>query len=112
MLEFIPGTFANYVHSLVTICDWTHRDENFRTLYSVIVEDLNSGRCPVVQPFHAFMYPFTAAEKRVLAERYAAMALGNVARFPALVPWTSSSQRIRIGYVSSDFGNHPLCHLM
>lgn len=70
---------------------------------------------PAVQPFHALVYPLELPQMKELAETYAARAKLNVSllemqpfRFRAKKP----HQRLRVGYVSSDFGNHPLSHLM
>ena len=70
---------------------------------------------PAVQPFHALVYPLTLTQARMLSQAYADRCKFNVRvlemapfRFRARQP----GQRLKIGYVSSDFGNHPLSHLM
>lgn len=70
---------------------------------------------PCVQPFHALVYNMSPVQQRQLAECYARRALLSVAlldlptfRFRAKRP----QQRLRIGYVSANFGNHPVSHLM
>lgn len=80
--------------------------------------DLAAGRLPSVQPFHAMAYPFSAELALQISIRYAehcSLAASRISlpRLPhpaavALAP----GQRLRVGYVSSDFGNHPLSHLM
>lgn len=80
--------------------------------------DLAAGRLPSVQPFHAMAYPFSAELALQISIRYAehcSLAASRIGlpRLPhpaavALAP----GQRLRVGYVSSDFGNHPLSHLM
>ena len=71
------------------------------------------GQIPSVQPFHAFVYPFSPADKLYLARKYAAFVKSNVEKFPPLVRYLSErSHRIRVGYVSSDFGDHPTAHLI
>ncbi|KAA1065350.1 hypothetical protein PGTUg99_003567 [Puccinia graminis f. sp. tritici] len=84
---------------------------------------------PTVLPFHTFTYPLTARECRLISHRNALrISLGTLNQ-----PWIPSSvyppppppcpeidehsdppgiARLRIGYVSSDFNNHPLAHLM
>ena len=76
---------------------------------------------PSVQPFHALVYPITLLQARRISERYAQRAL-SVARTLGLPPFphdhlrtaagAPGQPRLRLGYVSSDFGNHPLAHLM
>lgn len=75
---------------------------------------------PAVQPFHSLVYPMTLVQMQRLAAAYALRAALNVASVdfpppPMVVSrgvWLSPGERIRVGYVSSDFGNHPLAHLM
>lgn len=136
-----PDAFANLVHSLVLICDWSTRRADFIMLASIMRQQIgailgpdthpdaadSSGDghsalaalgvplLPSVQPFHSLVFPLTLRQMQRLAECYALRARLNVAlidnnhfRFKARRPGT----RLRIGYVSSDFGNHPLAHLM
>lgn len=70
---------------------------------------------PSVQPFHALVYPISEMDMLSISARYAARCRANVAlldcgpfRFKAKRP----QERLRVGYVSSDLGNHPLSHLM
>ena len=113
-----PEAFANLVHSLQCICDWQDRDNLFFRLESEVRRDLANGRLPPVQPFHAMAYPFTRDLALEISKKYAEHCLMTASRLGApkfahppathLVP----GQRLKIGYVSSDFGNHPLSHLM
>ncbi|CAN0437661.1 unnamed protein product [Discosporangium mesarthrocarpum] len=71
---------------------------------------------PSVQPFHALVYPLSLAEMLQISRKYAERAKINISlqdmpsfRFPRR---TDAGARIRVGYVSSDLGNHPLSHLM
>ncbi|KAJ1809013.1 hypothetical protein LPJ77_001955 [Coemansia sp. RSA 2523] len=74
---------------------------------------------PTVLPFHTFTYPLDAREIRLISHRNA-MRLsfttlgGSAPWLPAhlYAPPPPPSPHIRIGYVSSDFNNHPLSHLM
>lgn len=111
-----PDAFANLVHSLVFICDWRTRDLDFRKLSDVLRAQMASSHAlPCVQPFHALVYPLSLSEMQAIASRYAQRALANVALLE-LPPFRYRTRprdgRLRIGYVSSDFGNHPLAHLM
>ncbi|KAJ2632570.1 hypothetical protein GGF44_003790, partial [Coemansia sp. RSA 1694] len=73
---------------------------------------------PTVLPFHTFTYPLDAREIRLISHRNA-MRLsfstlgGGAPWLPRQVyPPPPISAVLRIGYVSSDFNNHPLAHLM
>mmetsp|Transcript_41710 Transcript_41710/g.96443 ORF Transcript_41710/g.96443 Transcript_41710/m.96443 type:complete len:999 (+) Transcript_41710:300-3296(+) len=75
----------------------------------------NAVVLPSVQPFHALVYEKMGLNISLqIAQRYAARALANVAlldmpafRYRSKKP----EERLHVGYVSSDLGNHPLCHL-
>ena len=72
---------------------------------------------PTVLPFHTFTCPLPAKEVRLISQRNALRISCNTLRSP----WLSSSvyppppppqPQLNIGYISSDFNNHPLAHLM
>ncbi|KAJ6883911.1 hypothetical protein NC652_031005 [Populus alba x Populus x berolinensis] len=74
-----------------------------------------------VQPFHAIAYPIDPVLALEISRKYAAHCSIIASRFalppfkhpaPLPVKHERGSGRLRIGYVSSDFGNHPLSHLM
>ncbi|KAG6735922.1 hypothetical protein POTOM_061393 [Populus tomentosa] len=76
---------------------------------------------PSVQPFHAIAYPIDPVLALEISRKYAAHCSIIASRFapppfkhpaPLPVKHERGSGRLRIGYVSSDFGNHPLSHLM
>ncbi|KAG0086516.1 hypothetical protein BGZ92_008080, partial [Podila epicladia] len=72
---------------------------------------------PTVLPFHTFTYPLTARQIRLISHRNALrISHGTLGSrwLPATVypPPAPPMPRLKIGYVSSDFNNHPLSHLM
>jgi protein O-GlcNAc transferase len=111
----LPEAIANLVHTLVFVCDWTTRNDDFERLSQVLAQQIaNPLTLPSAQPFHALIYPFSLTEQLQLSRRHAAKAKANVALVDARFIFRSKpkSIRLKIGYVSSDFGNHPLSHLM
>jgi len=110
-----PDAFANLIHALINVCDWSNYDQNFAQLSSILSAQLATERAvPSVQPFHALAYPLSLAEMQQISRCYAAKVSMN----SSLIDPTNSyrpkptSIRLKVGYVSSDFGNHPLSHLM
>ena len=72
---------------------------------------------PTVLPFHTFTYPLTARQTRLISHRNALRISHSTLNQPWLLPTvypppSPPAPRLRIGYVSSDFNNHPLAHLM
>lgn len=113
--------FANMVHSLQCVCEWSHRSTLFAKLEEDIKEDIESGAFPCVQPFHAMSYPVSADLALNISKRYAEHCFNCAQMLPGtsslvikhpLPHPRSSKEKLKVAYVSSDFGNHPLSHLM
>ncbi|KAF1992497.1 glycosyltransferase family 41 protein [Aulographum hederae CBS 113979] len=72
---------------------------------------------PTVLPFHTFTCPMTAEQIRYISQRNGLRISCSTLKSNWL-PWTvykpppPPSPFLRVGYVSSDFNNHPLAHLM
>ncbi|TMW57793.1 hypothetical protein Poli38472_014396 [Pythium oligandrum] len=111
-----PDAFANYFHSMLFICDWQSREGDLKKLVQFLDAQLAMDNVlPSVQPFHALVYPLSMQCFLDISRRYAERAKLNVSlvEAPSLRYKSKKSQeRLRIGYVSSDLGNHPLAHLM
>uniref|UniRef100_A0A2N9H4X6 Probable UDP-N-acetylglucosamine--peptide N-acetylglucosaminyltransferase SPINDLY n=1 Tax=Fagus sylvatica TaxID=28930 RepID=A0A2N9H4X6_FAGSY len=86
-----------------------------------LLHSLQMSVLPSVQPFHAIAYPIDPLLALEISRKYAAHCSLIASRF-ALPPFNhpapnpikrvGGNERLRVGYVSSDFGNHPLSHLM
>lgn len=71
---------------------------------------------PTVLPFHTFTCPLTAKDIRMISQRNALRISCSTLRSPWLPntvypPPPPPKSHLNIGYVSSDFNNHPLAHL-
>jgi hypothetical protein len=78
--------------------------------------NLTVPAAPTVLPFHTFTCPLTAGHIREIAQRNALRISSSTLRSP----WISSTiyppppppnPHLSVGYISSDFNNHPLAHL-
>ncbi|KAF4447694.1 hypothetical protein F53441_8805 [Fusarium austroafricanum] len=72
---------------------------------------------PTVLPFHTFTCPLSAKDIRVISQRNGIRISCSTLRLPWLPstvypPPPPPKPHLNIGYVSSDFNNHPLAHLM
>ncbi|KAI1172286.1 glycosyltransferase family 41 protein [Nemania sp. FL0916] len=72
---------------------------------------------PTVLPFHTFTCPLSAKDIRMISQRNAARIACSALKSPWLPntvypPPQPPKPQLNIGYVSSDFNNHPLAHLM
>ncbi|KAI0567108.1 UDP-GlcNAc: peptide-N-acetylglucosaminyltransferase [Gracilaria domingensis] len=81
---------------------------------SVVSPVLITG-LPSVQPFHALIYPLSPEKFKALSAAYASRAESVVAGIPhVLQHWVyprGPKPRLKVGYVSSDYNNHPYSHL-
>lgn len=71
---------------------------------------------PTVLPFHTFTTPLQARDIRAISQRNAVRISCSTYRAPWLSPRIYAappppSPQLNVGYVSSDFNNHPLAHL-
>ncbi|KAF2639642.1 hypothetical protein P280DRAFT_481060 [Massarina eburnea CBS 473.64] len=72
---------------------------------------------PTVLPFHTFTCPMSAKQIRLISQRNGLRISCSTLRAPWLPPTVYAppappAPYLKIGYVSSDFNNHPLAHLM
>uniref|UniRef100_L2GIE8 protein O-GlcNAc transferase n=1 Tax=Colletotrichum fructicola (strain Nara gc5) TaxID=1213859 RepID=L2GIE8_COLFN len=79
--------------------------------------NLTVPSAPTVLPFHTFTCPLTAKDIRMISQRNAFRISCSTLRSPWLPntvfpPPRPPSPHLNVGYVSSDFNNHPLAHLM
>lgn len=71
---------------------------------------------PTVLPFHTFTCPLSAKDIRMISQRNALRISCSTLRSPwmqgpVFAPPPPPAPHLNIGYVSSDFNNHPLAHL-
>ncbi|KAG9950846.1 UDP-N-ACETYLGLUCOSAMINE--peptide N-ACETYLGLUCOSAMINYLtransferase, partial [Aureobasidium melanogenum] len=79
--------------------------------------NLNVPNAPTVLPFHTFTCPVSAKQVRLISERNGYRISALTLRMPWLPndvypPPAPPSPQLKVGYISSDFNNHPLAHLM
>jgi tetratricopeptide (TPR) repeat protein len=83
----------------------------------VLPASLTSPNAPTVLPFHTFTAPLSAKHIRQISQRNGLrISILNMRSswLPAAVlpPPAPPHPHLNVGYVSSDFNNHPLAHLM
>ena len=72
---------------------------------------------PTVLPFHTFTCPLSAKQIRKISQRNGLRVSCSTLRAPWLPaeiynPPAPPNPHLNVGYISSDFNNHPLAHLM
>lgn len=111
-----PDAYCNLAHCLQIVCDWTDYESRMKKLVSIVAEQLEKNRLPSVHPHHSMLYPLSHNFRKAIAGRHAALCLEKIqVLHKSPYKYTKDlapGNRLRIGYVSSDFGNHPTSHLM
>ncbi|KJH46149.1 tetratricopeptide repeat protein [Dictyocaulus viviparus] len=114
-----PDAFCNLAHCLQIICDWTDYDNRMKRLVAIVDDQLNRKRLPSIHPHHSMLYPLTHQTRIAIAAKHAQLCTEKVAmlnhppfNYPDRLSVRNGTSRLKIGYVSSDFGNHPTSHLM
>ncbi|VDK65054.1 unnamed protein product [Cylicostephanus goldi] len=90
-----------------------------KRLVAIVDDQLSKKRLPSVHPHHSMLYPLTHQTRIAIAAKHAQLCTEKVAmlnhppfNYPDRLSVRNGVSRLRIGYVSSDFGNHPTSHLM
>lgn len=98
---------------------YRHKSEYPARKYSrpYLPGSLSTPPAPTVLPFHTFTAPLSAKQIRQISQRNAlriSVCTLRSAWLPLTVypPPAPPSPCLNVGYVSSDFNNHPLAHLM
>jgi protein O-GlcNAc transferase len=113
-----PEATCNLLHTLQCVCDWSDRKKMFVEVEAILRRQIKTSVIPSVQPFHAIAYPLDPMLALEISRKYAQHCSVVASRY-SLPPFShppplpvKGGARLRVGYVSSDFGNHPLSHLM
>ncbi|XP_032792888.1 UDP-N-acetylglucosamine--peptide N-acetylglucosaminyltransferase 110 kDa subunit isoform X3 [Daphnia magna] len=111
-----PDAYCNLAHCLQIVCDWTDYETRMKRLIHIVGEQLERNRLPSVHPHHSMLYPLSHEYRKAIATRHANLCIEKILilhkpvfKYPKEL---ALNGRLRIGYVSSDFGNHPTSHLM
>ena len=102
------------------VCAWSERNLIFNKLHETTFTAISKGEKPFLHPFNTIMLSMPSDEKLAVsrawsdAEKQHALLTvePDFPDFPFKYRLPKKGEKIRIGYVSSDFRNHPLGHLM
>lgn len=113
-----PKPYCNLVQCLQHVCDWSNYNGNVEKLKEILLEQLDNDEMPSLSPYHCLLYPISPEIIKRIALKYGeqhiekpyiAKKLTEKYTYP---PSVSSNECIRVGYVCSDFANHPLTQLI
>jgi predicted O-linked N-acetylglucosamine transferase (SPINDLY family)/ADP-heptose:LPS heptosyltransferase len=96
--------FGIWLHTKMKICDWQDFDNNLNNLNQKIIQGEKA-----ITPFAVQALFSSPSVQKASAEIYARAKYPSVSLLPPLAKHRHS--KIRLGYFSSDFRNHPVAHL-
>jgi len=102
----IMPSLANYAAALRAACHFERAEATERRLLALVDDPASDPRCP---PMLAIIAGANGAQQKTIARRWSASRLPRVA---APVPIRTRGLRLRVGYLSSDFREHPMAHLI
>ncbi|CAL8089196.1 unnamed protein product [Orchesella dallaii] len=118
----LPEAYYNLVHCKQICCDWNGLEEHKLRIIQIVEEQLSKNQLPCVHPHHTMLFPFSHCQRKLIAKRYCEEfsmrgGIRNYFHSTAQPYFTHSNilkhgERLKIGYVSFDFKNHPTSHLM
>ena len=102
----LPLVLGNWLHEKMHCCDWSGLEAAYEAVAAAIERDENA-----VDPFVTLATPLTALQQLRCARTFSRN------KYPASASpmWRGERHghdRIRVGSFSSDFGNHPVAHLL
>jgi predicted O-linked N-acetylglucosamine transferase (SPINDLY family) len=102
----LTPALANVVYTSYALCEWDGLEERERRLIATLDDPSSDARW---SPWIALSMPITPAQQLAVARRWAGAMLPAVAprRLPA-----ARGARLRIGYLSGNFHDHPTGRLM
>ncbi|XP_063837942.1 UDP-N-acetylglucosamine--peptide N-acetylglucosaminyltransferase 110 kDa subunit-like [Ostrinia nubilalis] len=111
-----PDAYCSLAHCLQIVCDWDDYEERMNNIVAIVEDQLKSDKLSSVHPHHSVLYPLCNKSRKEIAVRHANLYAEKVEMLGEHVSFSyqkeKRSERLRVGYVSSDFGNHPTSHLM
>lgn len=100
------------------MCDWTDYDKLIRDLQIAVDKQIAEGKVPTLTPWHCSTYPLDPQFVKRLSRAHAEAVVASTQslqcpplQHPPRAP-LRPGERLRIGYVSSEFNDHPVSHLM
>ena len=99
----LPGLEGSLLNSSLQLCDWTDFGERSANL----IAQLEAGK--PVAPFDLLQIPTSPQQQKTAAERQAAKHGGFA---PLTLPEKRKPGRLRVGYLSGDFREHPVSYLL
>ena len=95
--------------------DWDDYDATIERARTLTAQALGEGQLTPIPPFKSLLLPFSSELTAAIARgrgEFLSAGMAPVRQRRSFVEFASAPERLRIGYVSADFREHPTAHLM
>jgi len=96
-------------------CDWRGREADLARLQVLLermVAQPHEAAFPAINPFVAYEYPLSRQLRHALTQAHCERVIRAAGAPLPRAPARGARARLRLGYVSADYHNHPTMHLM
>jgi len=114
-----PEMYCNLVQCLQKVCDWSDYDSHIIKLKEIIDKQFNDDELTSLLPRDSLLFPLSLEAHKSIATDYAKRCVEKLKKSLKTLPLfvyptslTSSGGCLKIGFVSSNFGNHPVTTIM
>ncbi|HEY9446841.1 MAG TPA: tetratricopeptide repeat protein, partial [Burkholderiales bacterium] len=96
-----------YTHQLRKLCDWARWEKAWDKMHAALAESAQLG-----SPFNLLCETTTAREQLDYTRRWADARFAKIPAMPPAAPREREGRRLRVGYITSDFYEHPVGYLL
>ncbi len=115
-----PEPFARLVYGRQLVCDWRHYAADVERLWADAEKKIAAGEATAVVPFQALTMPWPRSHLLAVARSHCQATVRHQRQHSGFKPEATRassararpSDRLRIGYLSGDFYDHPISHLV
>ena len=102
---------AHEVRTVRTVCDWHLDRTHLAKLYHEMRRGFLDGFLPVLLPFDTLILPISPEYQMEVAMAWSAQ-WNRLAQLPSSSSSSFSSSRVRVGFLSHDYNDHPTAHMI
>jgi len=115
----LPDVYCNLVQCLQKNCDWSDYDSHLIKLKEIYNKQLSNGEVLSLLPHDSLMFPLSFEIQSKIASMYANHCVEKLKnsikepnQFVHPTSLKSSNGTLRIGFISTNFGKHPITTIM
>jgi len=105
--------FARLCHARQLVGDWSSYTKDLDLLWKNTEANIGKDECPAVGPFQSLTLPWSLDRLQLIARAHSKQIKQKIATTTPFVENKNKfNLKLRIGYLSGDFYDHPISHLL